>query len=157
MFVSHLRRRTAARPRPLRGGTAVVELAIVLPVFLMIVLGIVEFGRAIMVGQSLTSGARHGARQAIAAGSTNSSVERGIKEFLDTTLDVAPDDLDIRIEVEPGPGNPDPADRLAEARAKDLVRVTVTVPFDRVAYVAGNFLDGATLRGRCAMRRESGR
>lgn len=137
-----------------RRGAAVVEMAIVLPVFMMIVLGIVEFGRAMMVGQLLTNGARHGARQAIVEGSSNTGVEQEVEDFLSATLNIPAADLNVQIEVEPAPGNPDPADSLTAAKPKDLVKITVTVPFDKVAYIAGNFLGGTTLRGHCAMRHE---
>ncbi|MFV0445509.1 MAG: TadE/TadG family type IV pilus assembly protein [Planctomycetaceae bacterium] len=137
-----------------RRAAAVVEMALVLPVFLLIVLGIVEFGRAMMVGQLLTNGARHGARRAIIEGSTNTGVENEITDFLTTTLNVPASALTIVIDVEPGPSNPDPADNLAVAQPKDLVKVTVTVPFDQVAYIAGNFLGGTMLRGQCSMRHE---
>lgn len=137
-----------------RCGAAVVELAIVLPVFLLIVMGIVEFGRAMMVGQLLTNGARHGARLAIIEGSTNASVRQDIEEFLTSTLNVPASNLNIQIEVEPAPGHPDPNDVLTAARSKDLVKITVSVPFDKVAYVSGNFLKSTTLSGHCAMRHE---
>lgn len=139
---------------PRRTGAAVVELAIVLPVFLMIVLGIVEFGRAMMVGQLLTNGARHGARQAIIEGSTNAEIQQEIEDLLTSTLNIPASSLNVLIEVEPAPGNPDPADNLSVAKPKDLVKVTVSVPFDQVAYVAGRFLNGTTLRGHCVMRHE---
>jgi Flp pilus assembly protein TadG len=129
-------------------------MALVLPVFLLIVMGIIEFGRAMMVGQLLTNGARHGARRAIIAGSSNTSVETDIHDFLTSTLGIPSSEIAVAIEVEAGPGNPDPADNLAVAQPKDLVKVTVTVPFDEVAYLAGNFLSGTNLRGHCAMRHE---
>ncbi|MCA9053570.1 MAG: pilus assembly protein [Planctomycetaceae bacterium] len=129
-------------------------MAIVLPVFMLIVMGIVEFGRAMMVGQLLTNGARHGARRAIVEGSTNTGVETEIKDFLTSTLNVAAADIAVVVEVEPGPGNPDPADDLAIAQPKDLVKVTVNVSYDKVAYVAGSFLNGTLLTGHCAMRHE---
>lgn len=147
---------TSLRPatRSRRDGAAVVEMALVLPVFLLIVMGIVEFGRAMMVGQLLTNGARHGARRAIIEGSTNSAVETEITDFLTATLNVPVSALTVVIEVEAGPGNPDPADDLGVAQPKDLVKVTVTVPFNQVAYIAGDFLSGTTLRGQCVMRHE---
>ncbi len=137
-----------------RCGAAVVETAIVLPVFLLIVMGIVEFGRAMMVCQLLTNGARHGARMAIVEGSTNSVVQQEIENFLTETLHVAAGDLAIQIDVEPAPGHPDPLDSLTAAQSKDLVKVTVSVPFEKVAYVSGTFLKSTTLTGHCAMRHE---
>ena len=146
--------RSSRDATPRRTGAAVVEMAIVLPVFMLIVLGIVEFGRAMMVGQLLTNGARHGARQGVIEGSTNTSVQQDIEDFLTGSLNVPATDITILIEVEPAPGNPDPADDLAAAQPKDLVRITVSVPFDKVAYVAGNFLNGTTLQANCVMRHE---
>lgn len=45
-------------------GAVAVEMAIVLPVLLLILLGIIEFGRAYNVQVSLTQAAREGARYA---------------------------------------------------------------------------------------------
>jgi Flp pilus assembly protein TadG len=49
-----------------RRGTAVVEAALVLPVTLLFLLGIVEYGRYIMTLQIMTNAARTGARYALA-------------------------------------------------------------------------------------------
>jgi Flp pilus assembly protein TadG len=145
---------TRGSHRHVRRGAAVVEMAIVLPVFLLIVLGIVEFGRAMMVGQLLTNGARHGARRAIVDGVSNTEVEQDIEDFLTQALNVPASALQVTIEVEPAAGNPDPNDVLAVARPKDLVKVHVAVPYDQVAYVSGKFLSGTNLQGQCAMRHE---
>ncbi len=48
-----------------RQGAAAVEFAIVAPVFFLMVFGMIEFGRAIMVKQVMTNAARDGARLAI--------------------------------------------------------------------------------------------
>ena len=146
--------RLARNSQENRRGAAVVEMAFVLPVFLMIVLGIVEFGRAMMVGQLLTNGARHGARKAIIDGSTNASVEQDIKDFLTQTLNVPATDITVVIEAEPAPGNTDPNDILSATESKDLIKITVRVGFDDVSYIAGNFLQGTNLEGHCAMRHE---
>lgn len=45
-------------------GAVAVEMAIVLPLLLLILLGIIEFGRALNVQVSLTQAAREGARYA---------------------------------------------------------------------------------------------
>lgn len=140
--------------RASRLGSAVVEMAVVLPLFVLIVFGIVEFGRAMMVSQLLTNAARHGARTAIVDGSTNTSVTNDVKSFLSQALSVPAADIQVQLEVEPGTGNPDPNNVLAVAQPKDLVKVKVQVGFDKVAYVAGNFLGGRTLEGYCVMRHE---
>lgn len=53
-----------------RSGQAIVEFALIAPLLLMLVLGIVEFGRAWNVLQVLTDAARAGARTAVIANPT---------------------------------------------------------------------------------------
>ncbi len=58
----------AALLRPLNKrseGQALVEFALVAPIFLLLVLGVVEFGRAWQVSQTLTDAARAGCRTAV--------------------------------------------------------------------------------------------
>lgn len=57
------RRRAVDRPRTRRDkGAVAVEFALILPIFLIIVLGIVEFGRAFNLQVSLSEAARETAR-----------------------------------------------------------------------------------------------
>jgi Flp pilus assembly protein TadG len=67
--------RPAARsnPRPLRGiterrcrGSVTVEMALVLPIVLLFILGVFEYGRYLMTVQIFNNAAREGARYAIA-------------------------------------------------------------------------------------------
>lgn len=137
-----------------REGTALVEMALVLPIFMMVTLGIVEFGRAMMVGQLVTNAAREGARLGIIDGSNNAKVQASIQEFLQQAAGVQPGDLTITITVTPATGNPSAQNEVANALPRDLVSVYVAVPFNKVSYIAGNYLNGKTLSGRCAMRHE---
>jgi len=45
-------------------GAAMVEMAIVLPVFLLLVFGVIDFGRLLFTANSMASAVREGARQA---------------------------------------------------------------------------------------------
>lgn len=45
-----------------RKGSAIVEMAFVLPIFVLLMVGIVEFSRVLMVQQVITNAAREGAR-----------------------------------------------------------------------------------------------
>lgn len=137
-----------------RMGSAIVELAVVLPLFVLIVFGIVEFGRAMMVSQLLTNAARHGSRNAIIDGSTNAAITTDVKAFLSQALSVPATDIQVNVEVEPATGNPDPVDNLSVAQSKDLVKIRVQVAFSDVAYMAGNFMEGKNLEGYCVMRHE---
>jgi hypothetical protein len=52
-----------------RRGQAAVELALVLPIFLLLVVGMLEFARAWNLHQSITDAVREGARRALIADS----------------------------------------------------------------------------------------
>ena len=137
-----------------RRGAAMVEMAIVLPIFFMVVLGIVEFGRAMMVSQMVTNSAREATRLAIIDGQTNTTVTTWVKDFLNQSIGVAAGDVTVAITVVPATGNPDPANQIGNAKARDLVTVNVSVPFNKVSYVPGSYLNGKNLSARSAMRHE---
>lgn len=137
-----------------RSGAALVEMALTLPLFLMVILGIVEFGRGMMVSQLMTNSAREGARQAVLTGSTNASVTTTVKDFLKSTMSVSDSDIDVDITVTPAPGNPDPDGDIASARNRDLISITVKLPFNKVSYIAGQYLASKQMIGQCAMRHE---
>lgn len=137
-----------------RRGAAIVETAVVLPIFFMIVLGIVEFGRAMMVAQLLTNGAREGARLSVLPDATNASVETAVLDFVESSVGVPRSKVTVTITVTAAAGNPDPANVLANSQKRDLCNVLVEVPFTDVDYIPGNFLAGRKLIGQCAMRHE---
>ncbi len=137
-----------------RRGTALVEMALVLPIFVMITLGIIEFGRAMMIGQLITNSAREGARLGIISGSSNSDVTSSVQDFMLGAANISASDLAITITVTPAPGNPDPGNQVSSASTRDLITVNVAVPFDKVSYISGTYLKGKTLSAKSAMRHE---
>ena len=137
-----------------RRGAALVEMALVLPIFVAVTLGIVEFGRAMMVGNLVTNAAREGARLGIIDGATNSEVQQAVEDFLQAAVGVAPADVTITIACEPYPGNPDPADQVDNCSPRDLVSVSVQVPYNKVSYIKPQFLSGKQLKGSASMRHE---
>lgn len=149
-----MRNRPLNRRRPERSGAALVEMALVLPIFVMVTLGIVEFGRAMMVGQIVSNAARETARLGIVDGSTNTGITTFCKDFLHDAINVNQSDVTVTITVTEHPGNPGASNTIENASAKDLVTIKVEVPFDKVSYVAGSYLSGKTLAGISAMRHE---
>ncbi len=144
---------TAHKPSHKRRGAVVVEMAIVLPLFALIVLGIVEFGRALMVGQLLTTAARDGTRLAVVDGSSNAEVIQVVKDFVGSAVNVGPTEIAVTVAVTPAAGNP-PVTDVANALPRDLCQVTVQVPFDSVSLTVSKYLAGRQLLGYCAMRHE---
>ena len=137
-----------------RRGTALVEMAVVLPVFLMVVWGIIEFGRGMMVANMITNAAREGARLAVIDGNTNTDVENAISSFLQQAINVSPGDITVKIGIDEAPGNPNPMNQIASAEPRDLVNIVVSVPFNSVSFIPGNYLAGKSLVGRASMRHE---
>lgn len=140
--------------QPDRRGAAMVEMAIVLPIFLMVSLGIIEFGRAMMVANMVTNSAREGARMAVLDGSTNTQVQQAVRDFLSAAISVKPADVNITITITPAAGNPNPGNQCSAATARDLIAVDVQVPFSKVSLIPANYIKTANLTGRSAMRHE---
>jgi hypothetical protein len=66
-----------------RQGTAVVEFALVVPLFVILILGILEVGRALMVQQVLINASREGARGALIEEATIDSVKDVVVAFFE--------------------------------------------------------------------------
>ena len=77
----------AARLSALRRGTTVVETALVLPVFLVFVLGIIELGHAQMVKNLLRSGCREAARIGSTEGNTTAEVQQRVLDVIGSAIE----------------------------------------------------------------------
>ena len=137
-----------------RRGAAVVEFAVVAPVLFLVIFGIIEFGRAMMVSHLVNNAARAGARKAILESSSNSEVEQVVKDFCTSGLGVDSDDVSVTITITAASGNDDPGGEIANAQAEDLCEVAVQVPLDKVSLMPPKSLGGVQITGRCSMQHE---
>jgi len=137
-----------------RKGAALVEAAMVLPIFFMAIVGIVEFGRGMMVTQLVTNGSREAARRSVMDGSTNADVELYVQNSISGALGTTPTDITVSIVITPDPNNNTTGNDLINAQPFDLVTVTVSVPYDKVSFFAGRYLAGKTLAAETTMRHE---
>ena len=138
-----------------RRGAVTVEMALVLPIFTMLVFGIIEFGRGFMIMQLVTNAAREGCRRAIIDGSTNTEITNYVQTFMQTSGNVAPASTTVTITVTPATGNPaNPTSSLATCASRDLVNVKVQIPFSAVQLITAKYLSGKTLKGEASMRHE---
>ena len=103
-------------------GNAVVEFAIILPILLLVLFGITEFGRAWMTVNVLYTACREGARLAVVTGPDVPAVIARVQDVLDAATITA-----TSISVT----GPDPGDTQR--------RVTVTASAD-FAVIPGNIL-----------------
>lgn len=137
-----------------RRGAAAVELAFVSPIFLILVFGIVEFGRGMTLGNLLTNVALEGARMAAVDGSTNVDVTSSIKALTNSALGVAASNVTVEINTTVAEGNPDPTNSVASCKTGDVITVTVQVPYNCVALIPNKYLSGKQLVGQGRMRHE---
>jgi Flp pilus assembly protein TadG len=132
-----------------RTGAAAVETALVLPLFFLIVFGVIEFGRAFMVAQLLTNAAREGARAAIMAGSTNAAVTDKVKTLVNDYVGVAKTKVNVTLSV-----NGSTSGQFATAERRDMCEVEISLPIGDVTFIPVKFLTGINLKGQAAMRHE---
>jgi len=130
-----------------RRGAAAVEFAIVAPVFFLMILGMVEIGRAIMVQQIITNASREGARLAVLPQQTTAGVETRVAEILQSA-GISGADVQI-LDIAGNTMNPETAEY------GDVINVTVSVPFSEVSWLpASKYLSGKELTATTVMRTE---
>jgi Flp pilus assembly protein TadG len=135
------RKRRTRRLLGVRRGAAATEFAIVAPVFFLMIIGFLEFGRALMVQQVLINASRVGARQAVTTSATAAAVEAAVEDY---ASGVAVSGVDVTITPDPGSAAPGTA-----------ITVTTSVDFNEVSWMASPwFLGGTTLRASSEMRKE---
>lgn len=129
-----------------RRGAAAVEFAVVAPLFFLLVFGMIEFGRAIMVQRVLTNASREGARVAVldSATPTAGTVTSTVTNYLQN------------VGLTGGSVTINPAEPTTAGYGVP-VTVTVRIPFSRVSWLpAPWFLTGnVNLKASTVMRRET--
>ena len=128
-----------------RRGAAVVELAIVLPIFVLLVIGAIDVGRAIMVRHKLVEAARGACR--LHAIQDDVSAEQ-VSDMIDLLMA----DADLQ-------GFSVTLDPPLKAGIQHLAPVTATIsiPYDDVAWLPTSwFLAGKTMSATCVMPGDTG-
>jgi Flp pilus assembly protein TadG len=139
--INHKMQNQARRRKQGRRGAAATEFALVAPIFFLMVIGFIEFGRAMMVQEVLINASRVGARMASTTGSTTTAVQSAVTSYASS---VAVPNVSVTV-------SPDPA----TATAGTAITVTATVPFNKVSWMhAPWFLGGTTLHANSQMRKE---
>ena len=128
----HRSRRSANSLRRRRGAT-VVEFALVAPVIFLFVFGIIEFGRLVMVQQSLTNAAREGCRTAVLATTTSQEdADAAVRGYLQSGISDSSNVDKVRVSVTPA--------SLAGISSGTSVTVEVEVNYSDVSWLPGNLL-----------------
>jgi Flp pilus assembly protein TadG len=141
-----------ATGRGRRAGQAVVEFALILPLFMLLVFGTLEFGRAYYDMHLLTNAARSGARLGTLPGKVEADVNSAVSASLTAVGMTNPSTTTVAVTDGTGATR---SGGLTAAQEGDTVAVTVSYAF---SFFSGHILPGVgsglTLRGRCAFRHE---
>ena len=130
-----------------------VEVAVCFPVFLLILMGIIEFGRAMSVNQMLNSAARIGCRTAILDGSSNSSVTSLVQQHVVSTLGCQTSSVNVSITVTSSRTGA-ALSNVSQATTGDLIKVDVYVLFADVSWSVKEWMGTSKIRGECSMQHE---
>jgi Flp pilus assembly protein TadG len=125
-----------------RRGVAAAELAVCLPIVVLLVIATIESCSALFLKQSLTASAYEGVRAAIKKGSTATSVQTACNQIL----------ADRRIkgsQVNLNPAN------IASLKPGDFIDVTVSAPCTPNSPVPTTFFRGRTLTAKASMMIEN--
>ena len=152
-----------SHPRPCRGGTTLVETAVVLPIFLMLLFAIVEFGHAQLVNNMLNSACRNAARVGAVEGTTSAQVISQIEQTMSPVissenLNVFVNDASIYDTGNPPTSGAEietlPSVDLSNAEPRQLFVVRASLAFNDIAMVPMPFLKNVTLDSQAFMRHE---
>ncbi|MFT7641721.1 MAG: hypothetical protein ACI9G1_003472 [Pirellulaceae bacterium] len=129
--------------RKKRRGASVVEFAIVAPMFILLVFGMIEYGRMVMVQQVITNAAREGAQQLALPNGTPSEAQTAVTNYL---TGAGFSDIASEIEVNSIPASPE--------SGMDCT-VSMHFPYGEVSWIPSTFLLGdSTLTASSTVRRE---
>lgn len=152
-----------------RRGTTVVETALVLPVFLLFVLGLIELGHAVMVKNVLRSACRQAARLGSTEGKTTAQARQKVIDVLgaacnSAAVNVYVKDASLFDSSTPPSTSSSSLENLAnielsQAAPRQLFLVRAKVNYNDIAIVPnipylGNYLDNLTIDGQSFMRHE---
>jgi hypothetical protein len=146
-----------------RRGTATVETAVVLPVYLMVLLAISEFGHAQMVLNLLNSACRNGARIGSTEGTDTADVVARVKQTLGAAVPgnkvmVYVRDADVYDTGTPPTTDSGieslPAIEVADAEPRQMFVVRAKVAYNDICFVPMPFLENVVLDAQAFMRHE---
>ncbi len=111
-----------------RRGLSSVELVLILPLLLLLLFGVIEYGWVFFQSQKVAAAARHGVRIGVTADATNTEIEEAVTLIMTRNgMDGSGYTLDISADtetLEPG----------------DVLQVSVSVPYSNVMLVGFPFI-----------------
>lgn len=135
-------------------GTALLETALVLPMVLLVLVGIFEFGRAYQTWQVLTNAAREGARVAVLPNAPAGAAAERVAQYLSSGQIDNPSTAAVRVATETvsiGGGGTAPSTRVTVDYPYQFIVLQPIARLVRRTSTAGNAF---TMTSSAAMRNE---
>lgn len=154
---------TISAQRHRRRGVLTVELALIMPVFVLFLFAIMEFGHFCMVSNVLSAAARRGATLGAYEKVTNAEVEARVRSIISSAIQANKTTITIKdgAVFDAASFNAAttnyaslPAIDLTTAAPGHCFIVRVTVPYDTVSLLPTFFIKGKTIVGQAATRHE---
>ena len=137
--------RTQIPKRGSHRGAALVELALIVPILLLLAFGMIEFGRAFFISHVLATAAREGARRAVVTRNLAANQAQVTGLICNEIASAIATCNDVQIQITPG------------VRRGDPVTVDLQYQLRLITGVVANLLGLPTaipLRSTCTMRDE---
>ncbi|MFC6154249.1 TadE family protein [Nocardioides yefusunii] len=144
-----MRRLTARRRARGENGVAAVEFALILPIFLMLLFGIIDFGYMINRASVINNAARDAVRVATFEGATETQVLNTARQSLDGMRGANP-----TLGCRPGPRNREPVCVFNSRKTDDEVFVRVSYTHEFISPISIFFPGGIRLDRTSEMRVE---
>jgi Flp pilus assembly protein TadG len=148
--MSAIRRSLFGRPsRPTGQGLA--EFAMVLPLFLLLFMGVVDFGSAVFTYNSLTNAAREGARLAIVNQDKPSVIARA--EHQVAIAEITAPNVSVNYYQQADDGSPDTSSTCSPAAVGCLAVVSFEATYHPLTPIIGNLLfkNGVTFTAKSVL------
>jgi hypothetical protein len=146
-----------------RRGTTTVETAFVLPVFLLLLFAIFEFGHAQLVNNMLSTACRNAARIGAVEGSTTDQVQDRVEETIGKFVPLEAVEVFVKnaSSFDGGGTTPNgegleqlPDIDLSTTEPRTLFVVRAKVPYNEIAIVPMPFLEDVIIDAQAFMRHE---
>jgi Flp pilus assembly protein TadG len=124
-------------------GVAAVEMAFAMPLLILLIFGMIEVGRALMVQQVLTNASREGARLAVTGGATAYSVTEAVEDYANSLISA-----EVSVTITP--------EYPSLAASGTPVTVEVSIDYTDVSWLpTPSYFEDAVLSASSVMRRET--
>lgn len=132
-----------------------VEFALIAPLLIMLVFGIIEIGRFVMVAQMVTGASRQGCRIAVLSNASRAQVVDEVQRYLAGAA-IPAEAVTVVITGQTAPdGDANQAIDLATIDQGLAVRINVQVDYEQVTWISNGFFDLPDVAVATVMRKEA--